>query len=444
MITFFFFYDTNIDQLPPIDEVKGCLKRLYSLGVGIGAHIADSDKKLAQDLSNLAYRMFCYHKQHKKTFTVCNNRKLRDMRISDDGDGFSEQDSLFITSFIEENLLDIFAELVAYSFLPDYKTYPSCRLYVASVQSRYSGKEHFVFFVNCGADVFVFNDNVTTIKLSDYIANYFSASTVTDDNIQKVCKVVISDASFLSKQKEILEAFSSFNKKVNEKHDFIHGAITFLDFLGWKGLWQSQNGQSSLQQVSELIEDFKQELEKMSQSYFLEAKDIPLSSLISISDTIAIFTPKTSSITICELLNLHSQFSKYVLEQCCKNKYAIRGAITYGEYSTMKNIMIGPGIDECASWHETANWIGVHLTPTAQILWDMSDHDETSICPYASIPLKAGLKANYCVKWKVSKDVFNGLVQKNRALLPEIAGKYINTQAFLKDVVWEDSDHVQK
>lgn len=30
--------------------------------------------------------MFCYHKQHKKTFTVCDNRKLKDMRILEDDD----------------------------------------------------------------------------------------------------------------------------------------------------------------------------------------------------------------------------------------------------------------------------------------------------------------------------------------------------------------------
>lgn len=39
--------------------------------------------------------MFCYHKQHKKTFTVCDNRKLKDMRILEDDDGFPENDSLF-------------------------------------------------------------------------------------------------------------------------------------------------------------------------------------------------------------------------------------------------------------------------------------------------------------------------------------------------------------
>lgn len=56
--------------------------------------------------------MFCYHKQHKKTFTVCDNRKLKDMRILEDDDGFPENDSLFIIGFLHDNLLDAFAELV--------------------------------------------------------------------------------------------------------------------------------------------------------------------------------------------------------------------------------------------------------------------------------------------------------------------------------------------
>lgn len=305
--------------------------------------------------------MFCYHKQHKKTFTVCDNRKLKDMRILEDDDGFPENDSLFIIGFLHDNLLDAFAELVAYSYLPKTTTGQPSRLFTAEVQSRYSGKKHFVYFANSGDNVFIFDDALTKSDFSKYIANYFSASSEHNDSISQVCQIAISNKSFALKQKEIFKNISNFNTMIVEKHDFIHGAITFLDFLAWKGLWQSQDGQKSLNDVSGLIEDFRSELNQLSQSYFSEAKNLQLSSLISISDTIAVFTPKTNSAKVCDLLEIHARFSQYVLEHCCEKKYAIRGAITYGEYSVMQNVMIGPGIDECASWHETGNWIGVHL-----------------------------------------------------------------------------------
>lgn len=360
------------------------------------------------------------------------------MRILEDDDGFPENDSLFIIGFLHDNLLDAFAELVAYSYLPKTTTGQPSRLFTAEVQSRYSGKKHFVYFANSGDNVFIFDDALTKSDFPKYIANYFSASSEHNDSISQVCQIAISNKSFALKQKEIFKNISDFNTMIVEKHDFIHGAITFLDFLAWKGLWQSQDGQKSLNDVSGLIEDFRSELNRLSQSYFSEAKNLQLSSLISISDTIAVFTPKTNSAKVCDLLEIHARFSQYVLEHCCEKKYAIRGAITYGEYSVMQNVMIGPGIDECASWHETGNWIGVHLTPTAQINWDMFATSDDVICKNDHIPLKPGLKAHYCVKWHISREAFNSLAFKNRALLPEIANKYTNTQEFLQKYSWKE------
>lgn len=408
------------------------------LGEGIGAPIIDSDKKLAEELFNLSYSMFCYHKQNKKTFTVCNNRKLRNMRIQEDADGFSDADNFVVTDFIKKNLLDVFVELVSYSYLPRVQSGAGSQLFVSKVYSRYSGNEHTVFFVNINDDVYIFNEKLTTTKLSDYISNYFSASTAPDIEIQEVREIATSRLPFSQKQRKISLKVEEFNRNVINKHGFIWGAITFLDFLAWKGLWQSQDEHNSLREVSDLIEDFRHKLAELSQEYFTEAEGVSLSSLISISDTIAVFTPKTSGAKVHDLLKIHAYFSKYVLEACCTKKYPIRGAIAYGEYSTMKNIMIGPGIDECASWHETGNWIGVHLTPTAQLHWDDAIHSDDIICSY-DVPLKKGLKASYCVQWNVSKEIFKELAQKrSRALLPEISSKYMNTQKFLKERVWKE------
>lgn len=43
----------------------------------------------------------------------------------------------------------------------------------------------------------------------------------------------------------------------------------------------------------------------------------------------------------------------------------VRGATCYGPLSTNGNIMVGPAIDEVASWYESADWIGVFQTPSA-------------------------------------------------------------------------------
>lgn len=428
----------DYSKLPSIDTIKECLQEITALGQNMSVPISNTDKALADKVLRLSYTLFCCQKQQKKTFTVLSNRRLKDLRILEDADGFSESDSLIINNILSENLIDAFAELVSCVYLPKISQKNKPRIFLGEIYSRYSNSTHTVLFVNIENDVYIFNEKITKIKLLDYVSNYFSATEKPNLEIQRVCTIATSCESFTKKQQLISDTIKEFNSHITETHSFIYGAITFLDFLAWKGLWMSKEENISLREVSSLIEDFKNKLDALSREYFSEATDIPLSSLISISDTIAVFTPKVSHAKEHELLKIHAEFSRYVLETCCSNNYAIRGAINYGEYSTMKNIMLGPGIDECASWHEMGNWIGVHLTPTAEIFWDDHNGTDNNIYLYDNIPLKTGAKVQYCVNWSVSKAEFDNLALKNRALLPEIACKYTNTRKFLKQVAWKE------
>lgn len=421
--------------LPPISQIKGYLEKVIGLGQNITVSVAEVDRDLNKEMHDLAYNMFCYQKSKLKSFTILRDNQLKRLRLQED-DTFSEPDSLLISAFISENLLDAFAELVSYCYLNGKRT--RSQLYAGNFHSRYSGKRHMVFFARRGEKICVFHEELSDTELSAYLSDYFSTSDQTNAIVKEIYDISIRDALFAEKQRDIIDAVERFNRDAETRHSLISGAITFLDFLGWKGLWQSKNEADALDQVSGLIEDFRDELAQLSKKYYEEAKDIPISSLISISDTIAVFTPETSNAKICELLKLHAKFAKYVLEKCCDAGFAIRGAISYGQYSIVKNIMIGPGIDECASWHEMGNWIGVHLTPTAQIYWERGKEDDPCICKY-KVPMKSGHKAGYCVLWKLSEESFCELAVNVKALLPEIAAKYMNTQEFLRDYVWKEA-----
>ncbi len=429
--------DMILDEtgLPPISQIKDCLERVTKLGQNINAPIAEVDNKLYEKMHNLAYDMFCYQKMRAKTFTILGEHKLKKLQLQED-DVFSESDSLQISGFLSENLLNAFAELVSCCYLDSKRMRP--QLYVGSFHSRYSGKRHTVFFARRGKDICVFYEKLSTTKLSTYLSNYFSASDQTEAVVNEIYDISVGNAPFSQKQQDIMSAIEKFNHDAETRHSLIAGAITFLDFLGWKGLWQLKNEADALEQVSNLIEDFRDRLEQLSQKYYKEAGNIPISSLISISDTIAVFTPETSHAKICDLLKLHAKFAKYVLENCCAAGFAIRGAISYGQYSVVKNIMIGPGIDECASWHEMGNWIGVHLTPTAQINWEHEKESEQCIRRY-DVPMKPGFRADYCVLWEFSEENFYSLTKNVKALLPEIASKYMNTQKFLQSCVWKET-----
>jgi hypothetical protein len=62
------------------------------------------------------------------------------------------------------------------------------------------------------------------------------------------------------------------------------------------------------------------------------------------------------------------------------------------------------------------------------------------MCTYNQIPLKSGTpKVNFCIKWNISKQVFQKITGRTKALLPEIAGKYMNTFNFLEETCWKEN-----
>jgi hypothetical protein len=433
----FFFYE--YDELPDVERAKKCIEQIARLGERAGAPLNVVASDLAKEMNQLSFSMFCVQKQKKKTFTVCNNSKLRKMRINEDYGTLVEEDSLLLQDFLYNNI-EAFAQLVAISYIkkPQRASSVDERLFFASIYSLYTDEQVPVYFYNSDGVFFIFEDKPTKITLKDYVTDYFS-STIADEINNLEEKTLSMNLTFIEMQRIVTKVFDDIREE-NHEHEFISGAITFLDFLAWKGLWQAKKGKDTLNEVSSLIDNFKNELDIMSQSLYTGAKGIRLSKLISISDTIAIFTPKVTSVSVCQLLELHVNLSKMILEKCAKEKYPIRGAISFGEYSVLNNIMIGPGIDECAGWHETGNWIGVHLTPTAQIHLDSQDRKKIdNICKY-SIPLRSGLDCEYCVKWVITRDEFKDLSLNTKALLPEISCKYTNTYKFLKKTAWGDED----
>ena len=155
-----------------------------------------------------------------------------------------------------------------------------------------------------------------------------------------------------------------------------------------------------------------------------------MSRLISISDTIAIFTPHIDGTDVKKLIEMHACLARFILEETACAQYPIRGAITYGEYNIKGNIMIGPGIDECASWHEKTDWIGVILSPSTQFQLP-NTYKSKNITPYDKIPFKNKVSLKYCITWNLSDQKFNILTQKTKSMVPEISTKYLNTRDFL-------------
>ncbi|MCI9420044.1 MAG: hypothetical protein HFG32_08550 [Eubacterium sp.] len=389
--------------------------------------LSEEQKNLGSKISDVSLSLFTEIKVETPNYTVDKNVILKRYEVNED-----ELDYKIIQFF--SNNSSAFYEMAAYKFIGKRKNYPTeNHLFHISLFSDLCSEVYDVMFVSKKRKFFYFEDKVTDLPLIDYLTDYF---VEVNDTIRGKIVRLMEDTGLEHEklQREMNEVADDLSKHAKEKHYSLQeGVITFMDFLGWKGLWQNQAQRNPLQEVSTLIQQIEQIVDDYTKEVFPYSARLKLSKLISISDTIAIFTPKICHVETVVILGLHARIAKFVLEECVKQSYPIRGAIAIGQYNTKDNIMIGPGIDECASWHETCNWIGVHLTPSAELaMKNNPSEDVENIVIRKNIPVKNGYpKVTYCVKWYVEKNEFENLTNHVQALLPEISGKYMNTYEFL-------------
>jgi hypothetical protein len=434
-------WKTADGQLPCIKDLKGLIKEIESSSRGKEKKLSDFNKPLADKMEAVSVSMFTKRKIENKEFTVKNKAFLKSIKIDDNTGTLNEEDTINVSEYFR-NDIESFYILAAQCYIAKTSKYTTeNQIFYVSCPSKYSTEYLDVFFVSQHGKFFVLFDELSSIELEPYIRAYFGR--IPDGLLCLLSQIKENEtANHKDLQTQIADVFNDISNEISVNHEFVAGAISFFDFLGWKGLWQ-ENDTEPLEAVSLLIADFKCMVDNKSEPLFPYAGSTKMSTLISISDTIAVFTPKTSDVSETQLLSLHSDIARYILEKSCEWAYPIRGAISYGQYSIMNSVMIGPGIDECASWHEKCDWIGVHFTPSAQFVFR---HDEDTLLPqnivrYDKIPVKAGIPhIKYSVKWQIAEETFGKLLTRAKVILPEIAAKYINTHEYLHWVRKEDGD----
>jgi hypothetical protein len=206
------------------------------------------------------------------------------------------------------------------------------------------------------------------------------------------------------------------------------GAVTFLDVLGWKGIWQQSD--SAIETLYSLIKKTLAETYRISQEYS-DIKEFrgknEITKVLSISDTIALFT----SGSVDTAIEIQAKICSWLLPYALERELPLRGAISYGEYSIKDNIMLGYAVDEAASWHESTDWIGVVLSPSAQMKIIGKNPEKITI--YENIPFKRSEKnLKLCVDWDFGNaDRLDAVITRKGPHTPEIAPKYLNTLTFL-------------
>lgn len=218
------------------------------------------------------------------------------------------------------------------------------------------------------------------------------------------------------------------------------GVITFLDILGWKGIYVRKSDPIST--LNSLIVGIRNEVPNLRGKngiYYdvnLKKNNIDIT---SISDTIVLYT-QCHEEEAPLVIDLHGVLCQWIIPKSIYLEIPVRGAISFGEYENDSSVFVGKAVDEAAAWHEQADWIGVHLTPSAEYLFDVNLMNNLWI-EYDLPTTKSQLKwrphcVNWTVTWKDRENEIRNIKTKFRQLgpiSPDIAGKFINTVKFLEE-----------
>lgn len=153
-----------------------------------------------------------------------------------------------------------------------------------------------------------------------------------------------------------------------EKNGMEYGIICIIDALGTKGVW----GQIGAKKYLDILEKLETEISKKLE--YINSLELDFKSKISIlsfSDTFFI----TQQFQYDERID-HSVFIKtfsfiiaHFFYMALTNKIFFRGAISHGMFCKRNNTIIGPAVDDAASYFEKPNLIGVICTPSASLAY---------------------------------------------------------------------------
>jgi len=221
------------------------------------------------------------------------------------------------------------------------------------------------------------------------------------------------------------------------------GAITLLDVMGWKGIWQrNKNAQQALRELQENTRAVADLVTQGTVDVFEVFKGLNVR-LQGISGTLAIYTYSDEPE---RAIAYHCSVAASTIVYAITKGLPLRGAISYGEFSVEveegSTMMVGPAIDEVAAWYEVGDWIGAILTPTGYFRFqNVAFPGLRPLVPYR-VPVKnAAPFLSLCVDWvgtynyKFTKEaLLRHFLEMQAVVTPDIAGKFMNTIEFYDHV----------
>ena len=228
----------------------------------------------------------------------------------------------------------------------------------------------------------------------------------------------------------------------SEKSSPQTGVVTFLDVLGWKGVYNRLT--DSLTRMASLVSD----LETQRESFAAVIKtnldiDSDRISIQNISDTIVLTSPRIAD-SLELTVEIHGALCRTAITESITLNIPVRGATSYGEYQIQGNSFVGKAIDEATAWHEACDWIGVHLTPSTVYALERQGRDLKAWVSHHP-PIHSSSKNHHmtpCVNWydawcektdsdhEIAKKELLDRFLEMGPITPDIAAKFENTISF--------------
>lgn len=156
------------------------------------------------------------------------------------------------------------------------------------------------------------------------------------------------------------------------------GAIAFVDFLGFKGIWERHDPDQLLEKLEWLRQKVVEKHIELGKQYLDEQSKAGAPStdidVIFVSDTVCIACwyklPEDQERTLCSLAYIVGKVIAEMVRESVSSLHppplSSRGCVSVGEFAHRGSFIMGPAVDEAAKYHQLADGAFIYLAPSAE------------------------------------------------------------------------------
>ena len=149
----------------------------------------------------------------------------------------------------------------------------------------------------------------------------------------------------------------------NSTVQFKAGVVAFLDALGIKGVWARSAPEDVIEKwhlVLQYFRDSRERMAKRAKAAFTSCQ------IMAFSDTVIIaLEGDTGAADYGNLLPLAAELVVAPFLGALLQGVYFRGVISLGQFLSSDELIVGPAVDEAATWYQYPEWFGISLAPSA-------------------------------------------------------------------------------